>query len=226
MMEEFFTLFGVIAALLLSLALFFGASSLLLNIIKWNNYRGLRTQIADTHRSIGEEFGEKDYIAACDVQIILKKLYHREWPVIGVIRERREHELDVIMQKIGPGICFQARVVSWLLKCFGSEISKDRTERSYRFLEEALELVQACGCSRKEALQLVDYTFSRPLGEKKQEVGGVMVTLAALCAAQGIDMMQSGEVELKRVWTKIPQIRAKQQAKPMKSPLPGSLAPK
>lgn len=116
---------------------------------------------------------------------------------------------------------FQARVQPWLLACFGSTIAGDKVERNHRFLEEALELVQACGCTQDEAHQLVDYVYGRPAGEPNQEVGGVMLTLAALCLAQGLDMHTSGEMELARVWTKIEQIRAKQATKPRNSPLPG-----
>jgi hypothetical protein len=120
---------------------------------------------------------------------------------------------------------FQSRVQPWMIACFGSEISADAMERNHRFLEEALELVQACGCTQGEAHQLVDYVYGRPVGEKAQEVGGVMVTLAALCLAQGLDMHAAGETELTRIWTKVEQIRAKQAAKPKHSPLPESAAP-
>lgn len=82
---------------------------------------------------------------------------------------------------------FQQRVEPWLLACFGEQIAADTIERNHRFLEESLELVQACGCTQSEAHQLVDYVFGRPVGEVQQEAGGVMVTLAALCRAQGID---------------------------------------
>lgn len=115
---------------------------------------------------------------------------------------------------------FQARVLPWLLECFGAEIAADPQERSHRFLEEALELVQACGATESEAHQLVQYVYARPVGDKAQEVGGVMVTLAALCLAQGLDMHAAGEAELARIWTKVEQIRAKQAAKPKHSPLP------
>ena len=91
---------------------------------------------------------------------------------------------------------FQARVQPWMLECFGAKIATDRTERNHRFLEEALELVQACGCTASEAHQFVDYTFGRPAGEPAQEVGGVMVTLAALCLANELDMHAAGETEL------------------------------
>lgn len=115
---------------------------------------------------------------------------------------------------------FQGRVEPWMLECFGAEIAADKKERNHRFLEEALELVQACGAAASEAHQLVDYVYGRPVGDKHQEAGGVMVTLAALCLAQGLDMHASGETELARIWTKVEQIRAKQAAKPKHSPLP------
>jgi len=115
---------------------------------------------------------------------------------------------------------FQQRVQPWLMECFGPMIAGDREERNHRFLEEALELVQACGCSASEAHQLVDYVFGREVGEPDQEVGGVMVTLAALCLANGLEMHAAGETELARIWTKVESIRAKQAAKPKHSPLP------
>lgn len=119
---------------------------------------------------------------------------------------------------------FQNRVKPWMLDCFGSEISRDTVERNHRFLEEALELVQACGCTQSEAHQLVDYVYGRPWGDKPQEVGGVMVTLAALCLAHDIDMHECGELELARILDPsiMDKIRAKQASKPPHSPLPES----
>ncbi|WP_232457295.1 hypothetical protein [Burkholderia ubonensis] len=131
---------------------------------------------------------------------------------------------DDAIARAPEAVAFQSRVQPWLLECFGAEIAADRAERNHRFLEEALELVQACGCTASEAHQLVDYTFSRPLGEPTQEIGGVMVTLAALSLANGLDMHAAAEAELARVWTKIEQIRAKQAAKSRHSPLPITVA--
>jgi NTP pyrophosphatase (non-canonical NTP hydrolase) len=119
-----------------------------------------------------------------------------------------------------PAASFQARVDGWLIACFGEEIARDWIERDHRFLEEALELVQSTGCTQSEAHQRVDYVYGREVGDLKQEVGGVMNTLAALCLAHGLDMDEAGEIELARVWTKIEKIRAKQAAKPKHSPLP------
>ena len=119
---------------------------------------------------------------------------------------------------------FQASVQPWLIACFGEMIAGDREERNHRFLEESLELVQSCGCTASEAHQLVDYVYGRPVGELHQEVGGVMVTLAALCLANDADMHAAGWVELDRIWGKVEAIRAKQAAKPKHSPLPEHVA--
>jgi hypothetical protein len=117
---------------------------------------------------------------------------------------------------------YQNGVRQWMLLCFGEVIAADTVERNHRFLEEALELVQALGCSKAEALQLVDYVFDRPVGEPGQEVGGVMVCLAALCNAHRMSMKQEGERELARIsqFDVLGKIRAKQAAKPKFSALP------
>ena len=119
---------------------------------------------------------------------------------------------------------FQQRVQPWMTACFGAEISADKVERNDRFTEESLELGQACGMTKDRVLALVDYVYDRPLGEPAQEVGGVIVTLAALCLAQGLDMHDAAEVELARIWTKVEAIRAKQLTKPRGSPLPAPAA--
>ena len=62
---------------------------------------------------------------------------------------------------------------------------------------------------------------ARPVGDPVQELGGVMVTAAALSLASGLDMHAAGETELARNWTKVESIRAKQAARPKNSPLPG-----
>ncbi|MEJ7776983.1 MAG: hypothetical protein WKF52_06325 [Sphingomicrobium sp.] len=115
---------------------------------------------------------------------------------------------------------FQAQVEQWLEACFPPAVRSDRGERTHRFLEEALELAQANGCSRADAYALVDYVFGRPQGDPAQEVGGVMVTLASLCSATGINMDEAGNLELSRNWDCIETIRAKQHSKPHGSPLP------
>ncbi|WP_198598311.1 hypothetical protein [Mangrovicella endophytica] len=81
--------------------------------------------------------------------------------------------------------------------------------------------MQACGCTRSEAHQLVDYVFDRPTGERGQEVGGTKVTLAALCHAFQIDMEKEAKKELARIMQPDVMLRicAKQAGKPKHSPL-------
>jgi hypothetical protein len=111
---------------------------------------------------------------------------------------------------------------------FGPEVSADYKERGFRFGEEAIELLQANGTTKEDVLKLVDYVYSRPIGELHQEVGGTMVTLAALCEARGLDMIVKGVQEIARC--ERPEVRAriqaKQQAKRARmitTPLPGNV---
>jgi hypothetical protein len=116
---------------------------------------------------------------------------------------------------------FQQQVSNWMVDCFGPTIPYDKMERNYRFLEEALELTQACGLSKADAIKLVDYVYERPKGEVGQEIGCVMVTLAALCEAQNQDINYCAQHELKRIWRNIEIIRQKQASKTIKTgPLP------
>ena len=115
---------------------------------------------------------------------------------------------------------FQHNVRKWTVTCFGQVIADDPIERFHRFMEEAFELGQACGCTREVAQQLLDYVFSRPIGNPSQEAGGVMITLAALCDVMGISMLTAGDMELNRNWQRIDSIRAKRANKPAHSPLP------
>lgn len=109
---------------------------------------------------------------------------------------------------------FQTRAADWTRRCFGDAIANDKTERNHRFLEESLELLQANDCSRDDILRAVDYVFSRDKGEAYQEAGGVMVTLAALCAEAGLDMHTAGETELADIEQKTDAIREKHANKP------------
>lgn len=129
---------------------------------------------------------------------------------------------DIVDFKEGKQVAtFQQRAAAWVLECFGPEGTKNILHRCYRFLEEALELVQSLGMSRVEAHQLVDYVFGREKGDPWQEAGGTSMTLAALCTAADIDMAKASEMELARVWTKVEAIRAKEATKPKTGPLPG-----
>lgn len=115
----------------------------------------------------------------------------------------------------------QDRVKKWVLAAFGTETAYDKEERAWRFIEEAIELVQASGMSKEDVTKLLDYVYDRPVGEVRQEVGGVINTLSAFCNSYDIDMIEAAHDEIDRCWEKIEKIRAKQATKPKNSPLPG-----
>ncbi len=125
---------------------------------------------------------------------------------------------------------FQAGVSKWMGQCFLPSLYSDMTERGDRLLEEVLELLQAHGYDKARVPTLVDYVFSRPVGDPAQEVGGVMVTLAGYCWVAGLDMHAAGDAELARINQPevMDKIRRKQEAKNalhFDTPLPGHAAP-
>jgi hypothetical protein len=113
--------------------------------------------------------------------------------------------------EVKDGLDFQSRVGKSCRDLFGLKVANNIETRCYRFLEEALELVQALGCTREAALKLVDYVYGRPKGVLNQEIGGTMVTLAALCEAVDRSMSVCGDIEIERCET--PEMRAKILAK-------------
>ncbi|WP_315921525.1 hypothetical protein [Mesorhizobium sp. SP-1A] len=119
-------------------------------------------------------------------------------------------------------VTYQKRVGAWLEDCFGHRIAHDKIERIDRFMEEAIELAQSLGYSADRAHALVEYVFSRDIGEPNQELGGTIVTLASLSYAHGLSMAEAGETELRRIsQPEIKEkIRAKQKTKPTGSALP------
>ena len=118
---------------------------------------------------------------------------------------------------------FQIRTMKWVLAWLNSKLVWNKQERNARFLEESLELVQSLGMDRTVAHKLVDYVFSRPVGEPRQELGGVMNTLAILSEVNGLDMYGSAELELTRCWNDIEKIKERQKLKPVYFPDLGDL---
>lgn len=134
---------------------------------------------------------------------------------------RLRAENTELQRRLDEAVGFQQGVDQWMDSCFGEPIKSDSLERADRFTEESLELAQAIpGFTAERAHALVDYVFNRPIGELRQEVGGTIVCLAALCNTFGISIQEEANRELARIWTKVDQIRSKQAAKPTGSALP------
>lgn len=110
----------------------------------------------------------------------------------------------------------QADVLDWTLDTFGPEIAGNVDERCCRFLEEALELVQALDLSLDKVIKLVDYVYNRPVGEPKQEMGGSVITLLALSSAAGIRAEEAFADEMARCYEKMEEIRNKHMLKTLR----------
>jgi len=71
---------------------------------------------------------------------------------------------------------FQSRCWNWVASAFPKAIYNNLEERTLRFTEEALELVQAAGLSKERVLSVVEHVYAKEPGEVHQELGGSMVT--------------------------------------------------
>jgi len=99
----------------------------------------------------------------------------------------------------------------------------DIPERNARAFEEAAETAQAFGMTRDEAIALVDYTFSRPVGDPAKEIGAKILTAFSLGVVAGIDVMAAAEADLEKLQRPetIARIRAKRATRHGRGPLPG-----
>lgn len=106
------------------------------------------------------------------------------------------------------------RVRQFLLDAFPDDPVIRPKVRVLRFLEEALELAQSIGITKEKALEQLEYTYARPIGEPRQEFGGTVFTLAAVGLALDMDLDTAGHDAVDEAYGRIEQIREKQKTKP------------
>lgn len=99
----------------------------------------------------------------------------------------------------------QNRVVEWGRRCFGDDHMSDTKLRALRLLEEAIEFSQAVGVPIEQAARLVNYVYTRPVGNPEQELGGVGVCALAAAGALGVSTAQVLLTEIDRVESKSPE---------------------
>jgi hypothetical protein len=121
---------------------------------------------------------------------------------------------------------FQARADRWLDAVTDGDPT-DLQERRDRYSEESLELVQALGATREGMHELVDYVFSRPVGEPGDEMGDTKLCLANLASWAKLNMDACGEAMLARRSKpeSVAKIRRKRSTRHGRGPLPGIDAP-
>lgn len=126
---------------------------------------------------------------------------------------------------------YQQQVVEWGDSTFDAGFTVPasvgvKEERNHRLLEEVLELVQACGCTKSEAQQIVNYVFDeKQPGQVAQEVGGVLTCLALLCQVYNISMASAADDELRAIQANAAKIRAKRNQKPVFVPKEETIYP-
>lgn len=75
-------------------------------------------------------------------------------------------------------------ILDWGKRCFGAEHMANRRLRALRLVEEAIELAQASNVDPEQLHSLIKSTYSRPVGDPYQELGGVVLTAASYAASQ------------------------------------------
>lgn len=111
--------------------------------------------------------------------------------------ERNLNEVQVAHQNRAAR---QQAVVDWGLRVFGDD-ARNRRILALRFLEEAVELCQTQGLKPHDLIAVKNRVFSRPPGDVKNEIGGVMVSLYCLAGELGLDVDNCEATEVVRIHT-------------------------
>lgn len=109
-------------------------------------------------------------------------------------------------------------MLEWAIRVFGEDDDTPDTasplERALRFIEEAAELVQAIGLTEEQAMHVIRHVYSKPVGERFQEFGGVMVTALALAESVETSLYDAEVAEVSRILAKSPEhFRRRQKEK-------------
>jgi hypothetical protein len=103
---------------------------------------------------------------------------------------------------------------TWVGDTFGFKCMASGRERALRFLEEAMELAQACDLSKADTAAMMDYVYSRPPGAVPDEIGGVLMTLAPLSVTFDVKLGWLARRVLNSCWDRQAQISQKHWNKP------------
>lgn len=82
---------------------------------------------------------------------------------------------------------FQKSVATWGKTNFGA-IAYSKQERAFRFLEEALELCQACEVNLGQVKHIAGIVYSKPIGTKEMELADAQLNLYALANVHGVSL--------------------------------------
>lgn len=95
----------------------------------------------------------------------------------------------------------EADVLAWAVSSFGP-IAQNIDERAARVAEEAIEIAQLEGVPLETIKRIADRIYSRPPGERWQEIGGTMIGLLSYAAIVGLTLSDCARREFDRVLSK------------------------
>lgn len=107
----------------------------------------------------------------------------------------------------------QARIKQWIIQTLGNNVYQDKRERALRIVEEAIEVCQACEVNPAYIQRLIAHVYAKPVGEIRQEVGGVLFTALAMCENIGADYKVILQNEIERAYERGSIIAEKHNAK-------------
>lgn len=108
----------------------------------------------------------------------------------------------------------QSKNTNFFIQCFGIDDTFDKRERSLRFGEEAIELLQATGLQKEEIYGLIEYVYRKKPDAVRDEFADVQITLLALATAYDIFIDDLTEESLKWANKNIPMIQSIYKRKP------------
>lgn len=139
--------------------------------------------------------------AAC----LLKEKAALDFGPDGLTKKEALLALAEVLRALADGAAMDGRdnrqwvVLDWARRCFTNAPVDDAHERALRFIEEAAELTQAIGLPIEHVNRVVDHVYGKPVGELQREVGGVGVTLLALCEVLKLSADECEKKEIARV---------------------------
>lgn len=95
----------------------------------------------------------------------------------------------------------QKHVLDWAVRAFGP-IANNNDERAARLAEEAIEIAQCEGVPLDVIIRIAQRVYSRPAGERWQEIGGTCIALLAYAENVGLSVDRCAGKEWQRVLSK------------------------
>jgi len=100
-------------------------------------------------------------------------------------------------------------VLQWAVATFGP-IAAQLNERGMRFVEEAVEVAQAAGVNKAQALAIINRVYDRPAGDVRKEIPQAGLTLLCLSQAASVDLEDAVAAEFERIQS-IPAVHWKRR---------------